>query len=62
MANAIILKLYNGDISPKAYSASVLMDRFFSNMKGGLSALQYGFLTALSFMRYAHINFQFPKK
>jgi len=35
MDNAIILKLYNGDISSKAFSASVLMGSFFSNMKEG---------------------------
>jgi len=29
MEKAIILKLYTGDISSKAYSACVLMDRFF---------------------------------
>ena len=62
MDNAIILKLYNGDISPKAYSASVLMGRIFSNMKGGLSALQYGFVTALYFMRHVQSNLEFCKK
>jgi len=39
MDNAIILKLYNGDISSKAYSASVLIGRFFSNTKGAAASI-----------------------
>jgi len=34
---------------------------FFQHEKG-LSALQYGILTALSFMIYVKIDFQFSKK
>jgi len=37
MDNTIILKFYNGDISSKAYSASVLMGRFFPYMKVAVS-------------------------
>ena len=42
MDNAIILKLYNGDISSIATSASVLMGRFFPYMKVVVSIILCG--------------------
>ena len=40
----------------------LLMGRFFIPPQQDVSALQYGFVTAFSFMKYVQIKFQFRKK
>jgi len=62
MHKAIILKLYNVDVSSKVSSACVTTHRlFFSNMKGAVS-ITIWFVTAFSCMKYVQIKFHFSKK